>query len=184
VASPAPAAPVAQPSALEAPLGSGTPAGSTFTKNGPAAAAIVVGLVVVAGVWAAVHAFRGHSPPEQPAATLPPPPNPAPPAVTRKETPPAPLAAVTHQEIPSVPLSARETIHGRIKVAVRVTVDSSGKVVGQTLATPGSSKYFARLASEASAKWKFPATDSREPRSWLLTFEFTRAGTTAHSAPH
>jgi TonB family protein len=93
------------------------------------------------------------------------------------------VAAVAHQEIPSVPLSARETIHGRIKVAVRVTVDASGTVVGQTIADPGSSKYFARLAAEAAGKWKFPPVTSRDPRTWLLTFEFTRSGTTARSAP-
>jgi TonB family protein len=88
---------------------------------------------------------------------------------------------VLHEEIPAVPRSARETIHGHIRVTVRVTVDRAGNVVGETLEDPGPSKYFARLATEAARKWKFAPTDKQSSRKWLLRFEFTRGGTTAHA---
>jgi TonB family protein len=89
---------------------------------------------------------------------------------------------VLHEEIPDVPRRTRDTIHGHIKVAVRVTVDSSGNVVGETLENPGPSKYFARLATEAARKWKFAPVDNQAPRKWLLRFEFTRGGATGHAA--
>jgi len=89
---------------------------------------------------------------------------------------------VVHEEIPDVPRSARNTIHGHIKVSVRVTVDSSGNVIDQSLENPGPSKYFARLATESSMKWKFAPADGQDSRAWLLHFEFARGGTTAHAA--
>jgi TonB family protein len=92
-------------------------------------------------------------------------------------------AAVLHAEIPTVPLSARQTIHGRVKVTVRVTVDKSGTVIGDVLENPGPSKYFARVAGAAASKWKFvPAADGHASRQWLVRFEFSRDGTKAHAA--
>ena len=88
---------------------------------------------------------------------------------------------VTHEEIPDVPRSARDTIHGHIKVLVHVTVDSSGNVVDQSLTFPGPSKYFARLATEAASKWKFTPTGSPDSRARLLHFDFSRGGTTGHA---
>ncbi|MFI4867885.1 MAG: protein kinase [Steroidobacterales bacterium] len=90
--------------------------------------------------------------------------------------------SVLHQEIPDVPRSARESIHGHIKVTLRVIVDRSGNVVDETLEDPGSSKYFARLATAAARKWKFAPADNQHSREWLLRFEFTREGTTGHAA--
>jgi TonB family protein len=91
---------------------------------------------------------------------------------------------VLHEEIPDVPRSARGTIHGRIKVAVRVTIDSSGSVTDAVVDNPGSSKYFARLATEAARKWKFAPAETQDSRKWLLRFEFTRGGASGRaSAP-
>jgi TonB family protein len=92
-------------------------------------------------------------------------------------------SSVLHEEIPNVPRSARDTIHGHVKVAVRVTVDRSGNVIRQTLENPGPSKYFARLAAEAARKWKFAAADTPQSREWLLRFEFSRDGATGHATP-
>jgi TonB family protein len=89
--------------------------------------------------------------------------------------------SVLHQEIPDVAPSARESIHGHIKITVRVTVDRAGKVVDETLEDPGSSKYFARIATEAARKWRFAAADNQNSRAWLLRFEFTRDGTTGRA---
>ena len=90
--------------------------------------------------------------------------------------------SVLHEEIPNVSRRVRESIHGTIKVTVRVTVDRSGNVVGAALENRGSSKYFARLAREAAVKWRFAATDPRASREWLLRFEFSRNGTTGQAA--
>jgi hypothetical protein len=74
-----------------------------------------------------------------------------------------------------------ETIRGRILFAVRVTISSSGEVVHATAERTRSSKYLARLATEAAAKWRFPPTDDHGSRRRLLRFEFTRQGVTAHA---
>jgi TonB family protein len=89
--------------------------------------------------------------------------------------------SIVHQEIPNVPLSARESIHGHIKVTVRVTVDRSGEVVHEAVEDPGSSRYFARLATEAARKWKFAPADNQDSREWLVRFEFARDGTTGRA---
>jgi TonB family protein len=91
-------------------------------------------------------------------------------------------SAVIHEQIPTVPHSARATIHGHIKVAVVVIVDPSGNVIDALLENPGPSWYFARLARDAAKKWKFAPADKQDSREWLLRFEFTRGGTTGHSA--
>jgi hypothetical protein len=57
-----------------------------------------------------------------------------------------------------------------------VLVDPTGDVVGEFLENPGPSKYFARLASDAAGGWKFVPADNRDPRVWLLRFDFTRSG--------
>jgi TonB family protein len=90
---------------------------------------------------------------------------------------------VAHEEIPAVSRGARDSIHGQIKVAVRVTVDGAGNVVAENLETHGSSNYFARLATEAARKWKFAPADNQSPREWLLQFEFSRGGVTGHAVP-
>lgn len=87
-----------------------------------------------------------------------------------------------HQEIPSVSASSRNTIHGHVRVAVRVTVDRSGRVVRDNLDNPSSSNYFNRVASEAARKWRFAAAD-QSSREWLLHFEFGRDGTTVRAVP-
>lgn len=89
--------------------------------------------------------------------------------------------SVLHEEIPDVSRHALGTIRGRIKVAVRVTVDSSGNVVDETLETRGSSYYFARLAMQAAGKWKFVPADNPRARKWLLRFEFARGGVTGNA---
>jgi len=154
-------------------------------------------LTMVVAIWAAVNLFgsrRGaeqslpassqtpsrHAPAPEPALQ-----NPVTPASASTPTGPLEKAAAPsaiHEEIPNVPRRAREAIRGRIKVRVRVTVDRSGNVVAETVDVPGSSKYFARLAAEAAVKWKFAPADSPVLRKWLLHFEFSRGGITAHAA--
>lgn len=77
--------------------------------------------------------------------------------------------------------SARDSIHGQIKVAVRVNVDRAGNVVAENIELHGSSRYFARLAADAAKKWKFAATDNPSMRQWLLQFEFSRSGVSSQA---
>jgi Protein kinase domain len=98
-------------------------------------------------------------------------------------TEPVASAPVIHEEVPDIPRHASETIHGRILLAVRVTIDSSGDVIHAKLERRGPSPYFARMAAEAAEKWKFAREDDPSSRHWLLQFEFTRDGVTAHAGP-
>jgi len=126
-------------------------------------------------------------------------PAPAPTASTPKSAKPAKKAAaqgtasqgaaaqggeVLHQVLPDVPQSAKDTITGTVRVGVRVTVDSSGKVTAAELASPGPSPYFARLAMKAAQSWEFsPAQVDGQPAAsvWLLRFRFRRTSTQAEA---
>lgn len=101
-----------------------------------------------------------------------PPPEPATPIAPASDLP-----GVLHEEAPDIPHAITQRIRGHVKVTVRVLVDPYGKVVGEFMEDSGPSRYFARLASEAAAKWQFVEIDNRNPRVWLLRFEFTRDGT-------
>lgn len=94
------------------------------------------------------------------------------------DAPPPPINEV----IPNVPRSARETIRGTVRVSVRVIVDNEGTVLAAIADDPGPSRYFERLAIEASKKWTFARADSEEQRIMLVRFNFTRAGTTARAS--
>ena len=86
-----------------------------------------------------------------------------------------------HEEIPEASRGALATIHGHVRVAVRVSVGPSGQVVDETLDDPGPSQYFARVATAAARKWTFSPADDGSTRQWLLHFEFAPDGATAHA---
>jgi serine/threonine protein kinase len=158
------------------------------TQNSPKTrflvAAITVGIITLWAVWTGVHRFHTHANVQQSASITPQsPPAVAPPAAVEipKASIAAPLPTVLHQEMPDLSRRARESIRGVIKIAVRVIVDRSGNVVAATLDNRGSSKYFARAAMDAGWKWKFAQATDQASRVWLLHFELTRAGTTAHA---
>jgi hypothetical protein len=88
--------------------------------------------------------------------------------------------SVTHEDIPSVPARARATIHGHIKITVRVTIDNTGAVVSDSLVRPGPSRYFARLASGSARRWHFDPASGPGARQALIRFDFVRSGTSAH----
>jgi eukaryotic-like serine/threonine-protein kinase len=133
--------------------------------------------------------FAGHQPAvpaaETPAAT--------PPAVAPQTQSPAPFSnnkkpapngvvrgSVLQQVVPDVSRSARNTITGRIKVSVQVSVNSSGSVTQARLTSPGPSRYFANQALTAARRWKFnpPQVDGVAVASeWVLRFQFARAST-------
>ena len=87
---------------------------------------------------------------------------------------------VQQKVLPDVLASARNSIRGTVKVAVKVDVDRSGKVEDAELESRGPSRYFAREALQAAQLWKFkpPMVGGRGVLStWTLQFEFTRGGT-------
>jgi TonB family protein len=179
-----PATPSAAPPLMNEPL-----VRTLSTQNSPKTrflvTAVTVGIITLWAVWMGVHLFHTHANVQQSASITPPsPPAVAPPAAVENPTArvAASLPTALHQEIPDLSRSARESIRGVIKIAVRVTVDRSGNVVAATLGTRASSKYFARAAMDAAKKWKFAQAADQASREWLLHFEFTRAGTTAHAA--
>ena len=148
--------------------------------------AVALAVMVLVAIWGALRVFHSHPNPQQPASSAAPLASPqAAPSVAADQAAqalPEVPRSVLHQEIPNVPRSARESIHGHVKVTVRVTVDRSGEVVDEAVEDPGSSKYFARVATEAARKWKFAPADNQDSREWLLRFEFTRDGTTGRAA--
>lgn len=97
---------------------------------------------------------------------------------------PPTAGTIVHQVTPEVPANARRTITGKVKVSVRVDVDSSGKVVAAKLTSPGPSKYFASLALKAAKQWEFspPQTNGEAASSaWHLQFTFGRTSTQVSS---
>jgi TonB family protein len=90
---------------------------------------------------------------------------------------------VAEQVLPPVSRKSRDTITGKVRVGVKVNVDADGKVVDASLVSPGPSRYFAKLALEASRHWKFapPRVDGQTVASeWILRFQFGRQNTDVH----
>jgi TonB family protein len=93
--------------------------------------------------------------------------------------------AVAQQVLPDVSRTALRTVHGKLKVRVKVTVDSSGDVLVAKLDSRGPSKYFAERALQAARRWKFkpPQAGGRSiPSEWILKFDFERSGANVHAA--
>jgi TonB family protein len=87
---------------------------------------------------------------------------------------------VLDQVLPDVSQKARDTIHGRVRVGVKVHVDPAGAVKDAELDSPGPSKYFADLALQSARKWAFtpPERDGKSVASdWTLRFVFTQTDT-------
>ena len=86
---------------------------------------------------------------------------------------------VLHQTPPQALQSAMNSIHGTVRVMVKVNVDRAGNVEDAELESRGPSKYFARVALDAAQGWKFrpPMIGGKGVLStWTLQYEFTRDG--------
>jgi TonB family protein len=86
---------------------------------------------------------------------------------------------VVQRVMPEVSPSARRTIHGKIKVRVRVKVDAAGNVTATKVESGGSSRYFRRIATEAAREWKFSPAQGSDAgaREYKLQFGFSRGPT-------
>ncbi|HTQ97369.1 MAG TPA: TonB family protein, partial [Candidatus Acidoferrum sp.] len=118
-------------------------------------------------------------------------PTPAPAAVRSKETPPAttPVSktsgvstgkgAVLDQTKPEAAAKALATIHGTVRVGVKVHVDAAGNVSNASLDNAGPSRYFSDLSLKAARQWVFtpPESDGKSvPSDWKLQFHYTQSG--------
>ena len=91
-----------------------------------------------------------------------------------------PKGEVLDQILPDISDKARATIHGRVRVGVKVRVDAAGAVTGAEVDSPGPSQYFADQALKAAKRWAFtpPEVDGKSMTSeWLLQFVFTSTET-------
>ena len=83
---------------------------------------------------------------------------------------------VAHRVIPEVPDKARSTIHGTVRISVRVQIDPDGTVSSAELDSPAVSQFFGNLAVKAARQWRFaPSRGSTA----LLRFDFTNSATSA-----
>jgi len=100
-----------------------------------------------------------------------------------KQAPPlASSSEIVRQVLPNVTSSALRTIHGKVRVTVRVHTDSAGNVARAEFVSAGPSRYFANHALEAAQDWKF-ATSNANAHVWLLQFVFQRNGTSVNPRP-
>jgi len=184
-----------QPGARSVPAETSRPSSpAPPVKRGRAFAVTLVLVLPLGIVFAVVHSRGSKSavenpdraqqapiatPTTAPAPAVPESPNPA-------EKPHTANGAVAHQVLPDIPQSAKNTIRGTIKVVVRVSVDTSGKVTGASLKSAGSSRYFAGQAQKAAQRWEFspPQSDGQPAAStWLVQFRFRRTSTDASAQP-
>jgi serine/threonine protein kinase len=80
---------------------------------------------------------------------------------------------------PQAPAHALNTIHGTVRVSVKVHADPAGNVSSAVLDNAGPSRYFAGLSLKAAKQWVFtpPEVDGHSvPSDWLIQFHYTSAG--------
>src|SRR5260370_36547276 len=78
------------------------------------------------------------------------------------------------------------TLHGVVRVSVRVQADPSGTVSDAAVDSPGPSKYFADLALQAARRWQFTSPDAGGrsiPREWLINLPFPPSRPKRHPSP-
>ncbi len=84
--------------------------------------------------------------------------------------------AIAERVMPDAPQAALHTIHGTVRVRVRVTVDAAGNVTDAAFASAGPSRYFANIAIEAARKWVFvPGSAGTQ----TIAFDFRQSGVEA-----
>ncbi|MGH9562073.1 MAG: TonB family protein, partial [Terracidiphilus sp.] len=155
----------------------------SLTRNVQAAIGTLIVVAVALLVMRANSRHAAPAIPPQPATSAPPVAQQPKPNPTHR-TPSAPIVKgeVATRPLPEIPAKVSGTIHGHIKVAIRVQVDSQGNVTQTSIDAAGPSHYFADQALHAAQKWKFtPAWIGGRmvPSTWLLHFQFGQAGTEA-----
>lgn len=86
---------------------------------------------------------------------------------------------VAQRAMPNVLPAASHSIHGTVRVQIRLSVGSAGNVSSASFDSAGPSRYFSKIAMQAAEQWKFtPAQTNGQPAPsvWVLKFRFTRDG--------
>jgi TonB family protein len=150
--------------------------------RGPVIIAVALVLLVVVVVLLRSRPVEPSQPAaeEQPAPAM----TALPPASPAQETQSSSVATVkgdvAERVMPDVPENVRATIHGKVLVSIRVTVDPDGMVSNTAVDSQGPSKYFAKAALQAAQQWRFkPAQVNGQAVSsvWVLRFEFGKTAT-------
>jgi TonB family protein len=100
-------------------------------------------------------------------------------AVTTASASSTARAEVLEQVLPDASEKALASIHGTVRVSVRVQVDPTGNVSEARLDPAGPSQYFADLALKAARRWQFTSPEVNGhsvPSEWLIRFHFTPSG--------
>ncbi len=80
---------------------------------------------------------------------------------------------------PAASTKALSSIHGTVRVGVKVHVDAAGNVTVATLDNEGPSRYFADLSLKAARQWVFTAPEANGhsvPSDWKIQFNYTQSG--------
>jgi TonB family protein len=101
--------------------------------------------------------------------------------------------SIIRKVLPQVSEKSRSTIHGTVRINVRVQLNPDGTVSSAELATPAPSQFFADLALKAAQQWQFGAASSPSPSSassrasastlpssTVIRFDFTPTSTAAY----
>jgi TonB family protein len=95
---------------------------------------------------------------------------------------------VLRKVLPEVSEKSRSTIHGTVRINVRVQINPDGTVSTAELANPASSQFFAAAALKAARQWQFAqpsssrtsSTSSLAASSAIIRFDFTPTSTSAY----
>ena len=112
-------------------------------------------------------------------------PTPAPPVKSVNKPSDATKGEVLDQVMPDVSDKARTTIHGTVRLSLRVHVNAGGTVDSAEPEPPAASQYFTEQAIKAAKRWQFsaPEVNGHSVESeWLLHFEFTPTATNVRPA--
>jgi TonB family protein len=87
---------------------------------------------------------------------------------------------------PAASAKALSTIHGTVRVGVKVHVNAAGSVTEATLDNAGPSRYFADLSLKAARQWVFSAPEVNGhsvTSDWKIQFGYTQSGVQMSAAP-
>ena len=90
--------------------------------------------------------------------------------------------SIIRKVLPQVSEKSRSTIHGTVRINVRVQLNPDGTVSSAELAAPAPSQFFADLALKAARQWQFaqPSSSDALPSSTIVRFDFTPTATSAY----
>lgn len=161
-----------------------SPVQHTRSMNRRAIALVSIAVLALVAIAIGIAKHQSTRAPKSSSATIvqaaPPPPAPI---AQEEATPvaaeplPDPNTAI-NEVLPAVSRASLQTIRGTIKVVIRVLVNDDGTVRAATTHLPGPSRYFERVALQSAKKWTFAPASAKEPRTFLVHFDFTRGGVT------